>query len=404
MARPAPRPDILPEMRDVLTGTGDAPVADAATVVLVRDGDAGLECLMLRKTKGQAFGGLWVFPGGRVEAGDGEGFEGVRRAAVREAQEETGLLLEPTELVPFAHWFPPPEAPRRFATWFFLAALPGGAAEVIVDGGEIGDHVWTTPSAALDRHRAGEIKMVPPTWVTRHRPGRRTQPRSPALQHPHGRRRRGARVPVGARRRLRLRQPVGPRAPASPGDGSRRLALPALGLIRLRNPARRLARWWAVDDDDVTADARPWSVVATRNGDGDEAANEGDAEADAQAEADLARRLGWAKQAILAAALVFLGIAIGLVVARDRPPGAGSVDVGFLQDMLTHHDQALGVATLVIANGDDEDVRELAARTARNQAGEINEYRALAERNGYEIEIEPATVPAAIAEAGETGG
>ena len=254
----------------------------------------------------------------------------------------------------------------------------------------------------------------------------------------------------------------------------------------------------------MTADARPWSVVATRNGDGDEAANEGDAEADAQAEADLARRLGWAKQAILAAALVFLGIAIGLVVARDRPPGAGSVDVGFLQDMLTHHDQALGVATLVIANGedptvgsyarevltfqgyetgvmtqmldewgqsrddrsdqamawmgmgvpvermsgllteeqmdelsaargaeldalfldhmaehhrgglhmaeyaatnaDDEDVRELAARTARNQAGEINEYRALAERNGYEIEIEPATVPAAIAEAGETGG
>src|ERR671919_517266 len=147
MARPAPRPDILPEMRDVLTGTGDAPVADAATVVLVRDGDAGLECLMLRKTKGQAF-------------------EGVRRAAVREAQEETGLLLEPTELVPFAHWFPPPEAPRRFATWFFLAALPAGAAEVIVDGGEIGDHVWTTPSAALDRHRAGEIKMVPPTWVT----------------------------------------------------------------------------------------------------------------------------------------------------------------------------------------------------------------------------------------------
>ena len=81
----------------------------------------------------------------------------------------------------------------------------------------------------------------------------------------------------------------------------------------------------------MTADARPWSVVATRNGDGDEAANEGDAEADAQAEADLARRLGWAKQAILAAALVFLGIAIGLVVGRDRPPGAGSVDVGFLQ-------------------------------------------------------------------------
>jgi hypothetical protein len=40
---------------------------------------------------------------------------------------------------------------------------------VIVDGGEIGDHVWTTPTAALDRQRAGEIEVAPPTWVTLHR-------------------------------------------------------------------------------------------------------------------------------------------------------------------------------------------------------------------------------------------
>jgi uncharacterized protein (DUF305 family) len=255
-----------------------------------------------------------------------------------------------------------------------------------------------------------------------------------------------------------------------------------------------------MDDDEVTTDARPWSVVAAENGDRGEVADDDDADA----EADLARRLGWAKQAILAAALVFLGIAIGMVVARDRPPGEGSVDVGFLQDMLTHHDQALGVATLVVANGEDptvrsyareilifqgyeigvmsqmlddwghtrsdrsdqamawmdmpvpveqmpglltdeqldqlqdatgaeldalfldlmadhhrgglhmaeyafgnagdDDVRELAARIARNQAGEINEYRAVAERNRYDIDIEPASVPADIAEEGETGG
>jgi uncharacterized protein (DUF305 family) len=254
-----------------------------------------------------------------------------------------------------------------------------------------------------------------------------------------------------------------------------------------------------MDDDELTTDAHPSSSVAAENG--DRATDAGDEEV---AEAALARRLGWAKQAILAAALVFVGIAIGLVVARDRPPGEGSVDVGFLQDMLTHHDQALGVATLVVANGEDptvrsyareilvfqgyeigvmtqmldewghsrsgrseqamawmdmpvpveqmpglltdeqldqlkaasgaeldalfldlmadhhrgglhmaeyaasnagdEDVMELAARIARNQAGEINEYRALAERNGYDIEIEPASVPAEIAEAGETGG
>jgi 8-oxo-dGTP pyrophosphatase MutT (NUDIX family) len=154
-------------MVELLTGgAGETPVHDAATVVLVRDADAGLECLMLRKTKGQAFGGLWVFPGGRVEEADGAGFEGARAAAVREAEEETGLVLDAADLVPFAHWNPPAEAPRRYATWFFLAGLPAGAAEVIVDGKEIGDHVWTTPTVALDRHRAGEVDLLPPTWVS----------------------------------------------------------------------------------------------------------------------------------------------------------------------------------------------------------------------------------------------
>jgi 8-oxo-dGTP pyrophosphatase MutT (NUDIX family) len=157
-------------MADMLTGgSGDTPVHDAATVVLVRDGDEGLECLMLHKNRGQAFGGMWVFPGGRVEDEDGAGLDGARAAAVREVAEETGLVLEAGALVPFAHWNPPAAAPRRFATWFFLARLPDGAADVVVDGGEIGDHVWTTPAAALARHAAGEADMVPPTWVSLHR-------------------------------------------------------------------------------------------------------------------------------------------------------------------------------------------------------------------------------------------
>ncbi|HET6950689.1 MAG TPA: NUDIX domain-containing protein [Acidimicrobiales bacterium] len=150
----------------LLSGGGDGPVHDAATVVLVRDGAGGPECLMLRKTSGQAFGGMWVFPGGRVEDGDGTGLDGARRAAVREAEEETGLVLDEATLVPFAHWSPPPQAPRRYDTWFFLAPLPDGAAEVVVDGGEIGDHVWTTAANALARHRAREIDLMPPTWVT----------------------------------------------------------------------------------------------------------------------------------------------------------------------------------------------------------------------------------------------
>lgn len=153
-------------MQHILTGTGESPVFDAATVVLLRDLGAGIECLMLRKNAGQSFGGMWVFPGGRLEPADGTGLDGARRATVREVTEETGLVVEPGELVPLSHWVPPPQAPRRFATWFFLAALPEGSSDVVVDGGEIGDQMWTGADRALGRHRAGEIDLVPPTWVT----------------------------------------------------------------------------------------------------------------------------------------------------------------------------------------------------------------------------------------------
>ena len=144
----------------------------AATVVLLRDevGGDGFEALMLRKNRGQAFGGMWVFPGGKVEPDDGPAGgpeeEIARHAAIREAAEETGVVLDDAELVPLAHWVPPEDAPKRFSTWFFVAALPEGAAEVVVDGGEIGDHVWTTPQAALDRHAAREVELAPPTWIT----------------------------------------------------------------------------------------------------------------------------------------------------------------------------------------------------------------------------------------------
>jgi 8-oxo-dGTP pyrophosphatase MutT (NUDIX family) len=146
------------------------PLIPAATVVLLRQLDGGLETLMLRKNRGQAFGGMWVFPGGRVEEGDGPPgtpeLEAARHAAVREAREETGLELSDAEMVPFSHWVPPPVTPKRFSTWFFVAALPDGATDVVIDGGEIGDHVWTTAAAALARHAAGETELAPPTWVT----------------------------------------------------------------------------------------------------------------------------------------------------------------------------------------------------------------------------------------------
>ena len=139
----------------------------AATVVLLRDGPGGVEVLMLRKNRGQAFGGMWVFPGGKVEDADGDvdrDGEAVvaRRAAVREAAEETGVVLEADALVPFAHWVPPDEAPKRFSTWFFVAEWAGD--DVAIDGHEIVDHRWVTPSAAI----VDQLPMAPPTIVTLH--------------------------------------------------------------------------------------------------------------------------------------------------------------------------------------------------------------------------------------------
>jgi len=140
----------------------------AATVVLLR-GDP-LQVLLLRRSSKVAFGGMWVFPGGRVDPADadpqrpGDLVASARRAAAREAAEEAALVVAPDDLVPFALWVPPVQAPRRYRTWFFVAAAP--ASSVAVDGGEIEDHAWLTPQEALDRHSAGVIELAPPTWIT----------------------------------------------------------------------------------------------------------------------------------------------------------------------------------------------------------------------------------------------
>ncbi len=145
------------------------PAIPAATVILVRDAAEGLEALMLHRTSQVAFGGMWVFPGGRVEDedrldDDPDDEPGARRAAAREAAEECGLVVDPDHLVPFSHWTPPAQTPRRYATWFFLARASEG--EVLVDGGEIHDHAWLTPQEVLERRHRGEVDLAPPTYVT----------------------------------------------------------------------------------------------------------------------------------------------------------------------------------------------------------------------------------------------
>ena len=139
----------------------------AATVVVVREGIAAPEVLLLRRSSKLAFhGGAWVFPGGRLDADAGERDDesGARHAATREAREEAGLDLDPASLVALSHWTTPEGVPKRFATWFFVAAIDRG--EVRVDGGEIHEHRWCTAAEAIAAQRAGAIELPPPTFVT----------------------------------------------------------------------------------------------------------------------------------------------------------------------------------------------------------------------------------------------
>lgn len=151
------------------------PTVPAATAVLLRDSSGGVETLLLRRNPDlPVMGGVWVFPGGRVDAADratagdpDDGYEAARFAAVREAEEEAGLRVDPGSLVRFSHWTPPQDFDHQLATWFFLAPAPPG--EVQVDGREIAEHVWLTPAEAHRRHEeSGGTWFLPPTWVTLH--------------------------------------------------------------------------------------------------------------------------------------------------------------------------------------------------------------------------------------------
>ncbi|XAZ31084.1 NUDIX domain-containing protein [Paenarthrobacter ureafaciens] len=131
----------------------DTPVAEArlaASVILLRDASAGLEAFVQHRVSSMDFAaGMVVFPGGRVDASDAEGWDyssellerhaadwamssiaasdphaqagTVLAAAIREVFEEAGLTLDASQLRPWANWVTPTDMPKRFDTYFYVA-------------------------------------------------------------------------------------------------------------------------------------------------------------------------------------------------------------------------------------------------------------------------------------------
>lgn len=161
-------------------GFRPAPTRAAATIILLRRGerhaDRSLEVLLVRRNPQARFmPGVWVFPGGAVEAdeliGGVSGGEtdadadelAHRAAAIRELREEAGVELPPdAELLAWSRWITPEPVPVRFDTRFYVALAPPHTAPR-ADGMETVDVAWMNPADALRRGEAGEIELVFPT-------------------------------------------------------------------------------------------------------------------------------------------------------------------------------------------------------------------------------------------------
>jgi 8-oxo-dGTP pyrophosphatase MutT (NUDIX family) len=162
-------------------GARPARPRDAASLILHRAGEHGPEILMGRRAKRHKFmPDVYVFPGGRLDAGDSRivplrplraevvaRFAGICTplraqalgvAAVREAHEETGLLLGKEDasgirpdlagLDVLARAITPSASPIRFHARFFIA--DGAAAKGQLGGsGELLDLHWVPLADAL---------------------------------------------------------------------------------------------------------------------------------------------------------------------------------------------------------------------------------------------------------------
>jgi uncharacterized protein (DUF305 family) len=68
-----------------------------------------------------------------------------------------------------------------------------------------------------------------------------------------------------------------------------------------------------------------------------------------------------------------------LIWQKVSTPGAGSVDVGFMQDMTSHHNQAVEMAAVAAEKATDPDIRSFAREILIDQRYEIGYMEALLE-------------------------
>jgi glyoxylase-like metal-dependent hydrolase (beta-lactamase superfamily II)/8-oxo-dGTP pyrophosphatase MutT (NUDIX family) len=185
----------------------------AATVLLLRDGEQGLEVLMTRRSMSASFApGAYVFPGGGIDARDAEIHHLVKRrptqddtrltqaiAAIRESFEELGVLLATDaqgrmanmqdiakldrsqalhtqcealgltlaadQVFVLAHWITDRDLKRRFDVPFLVARMPDHQTPV-ADEQEQFEPVWIRPAEALRRHREEDFFIIFPTIRT----------------------------------------------------------------------------------------------------------------------------------------------------------------------------------------------------------------------------------------------
>jgi 8-oxo-dGTP pyrophosphatase MutT (NUDIX family) len=176
--------DFLEQARQILLGeVAVSEPRQASTVMLLRDGEQGLEVHLLHRATALVFaGGMHVFPGGAVDPEDLlPGEDPLAVAALREVWEEVGVLIgegDPTgvrdrssvtrwdtsQVHPWARWITPAIESRRFDTWFWVAAMPTDQVTADDDaGGEAQGAMWVTPAEALET-----LKLMPPTRAMLH--------------------------------------------------------------------------------------------------------------------------------------------------------------------------------------------------------------------------------------------